>query len=207
MGRDTRNSDHMGELQERQTEFQKQCKSAYAEIMKILEDKYCWKCPMHSTSTQSRCRELHSGRLLHEALEDGTIDQLVETGVPSVEMEALIIQMLKKMIKRQGGMQREKTIILKVEAEQNADLTPDSWIKTKVNPKHVRSGDEILVPDEQLDHPLLGAYALVAGFPFQIARVHKTWHEGNFWYVETDNQRTLPLESVFGILIEVFEGD
>jgi hypothetical protein len=144
--------------------------------------------------------------LLHEALEDGTIDQLVETGVPSVEMEVLIIQMLKKMIKRQGGMQREKTIILKVEAEQNADLTPDSWIKTKVNPKHVRSGDEILVPDEQLDHPLLGAYALVAGFPFQIARVHKTWHEGNFWYVETGQSTNTPIRICFWHFNRGFRG-
>ena len=160
---------------------------------------------MRSTSTQSRCRELYSGRLLKEALEEGIISQLVETGVPSVELEALIIRMLKKRIKQQGGNQREKTIIFKVEDWQNNDLAPDSWIKVKINPKRVRVGDEILISDEQLDHHLVGTYALVAGFPFQTAHVQKTYHEGNFWYVETDNERILPLESVFGILIKVFE--
>ncbi|MBP1944809.1 hypothetical protein [Methanobacterium petrolearium] len=195
----------MGVLQKRQMDFEEHCKTAYSEIMKILEDKYCWKCPMRSTSTQSRCRELHSGRLLQEALEEGIISQLVETGVVSVELEALMNRMLKKRIKHQGGNQREKTIILKVEAWQNTDLAPDSWIKVKVNPKRVRVGDEILIPDEQSDHPLVGTCALVAGFPFQTARVQKTYHEGNFWYVETDNERILPLESVFGVLIKVFE--
>lgn len=43
----------MGELQERLDEFQIQTETAFHEIMNILEDKYCWKCPMRSTSKNS----------------------------------------------------------------------------------------------------------------------------------------------------------
>ena len=52
----------MGELQNRLFKFQKESRTAYEDIKKILNDKYCWKCPMRSTRTQSQCREIHSGR-------------------------------------------------------------------------------------------------------------------------------------------------
>lgn len=197
----------MGDLEERLIEFQEQTKGAYRDIMKILEDKYCWKCPMRSTSTQSRCREVHAGRVLQEAVDEGILGQLILNDIPELEVESMITRILKKKIKRQGGKQKEKNIILKVENEQNLDLAPDSFLMVKVNPKRARVGDRILIPVEALEHPVLGAYALIAGFPFQIAEVKKTYHEGSFWYVEIENERILPLESVFGILIKVFKGD
>lgn len=197
----------MGDLEERLIEFQEQTKGAYRDIMKILEDNYCWKCPMRSTSTQSRCREVHAGRVLQEAVDEGILGQLISNDIPELEIESMITRILKKKIKRQGGKQKEKNIIFNVEDEQNLDLAPDNCLMVKVNPKRARVGDQILIPDEALEHPVLGAYALIAGFPFQIAEVKKTYHEGSFWYVEIENERILPLESVFGILIKILKDD
>ncbi len=197
----------MGELQKRLLDFQKDNKNAYNDLINILKDKYCWKCPMRSTSTQSRCREIHAGRVLLEAADEGIINHLLESDVGIVEVESLINRMLKKKIKRQGGKQREDIIIIKVKDEQNPDLAPNSWLKIIINPKRVHVGDQILVSDEPLENPLLGSYALVAGFPLKIACVKNTFHQGNFWYVEVENEKTLPLESVFGVLIEVCEDD
>ncbi len=198
----------MGELQERLDEFQRQTETAYQEIMNILEENYCWKCPMRSTSKNSRCREIHSGRVLHEAMDEGITCKLNEEGVHPVEVESLIMRMLKKKIKKQGGKQREKIIILNVETGQNPDLSQDNHLMIKINPRKVQKGETILVSDKPVKHPLLGPYALVAGFPFQMAVVEKFFHEGNFWYVEMKNNKILPLESVFGVLLKILkEGD
>ena len=197
----------MGELQERLDEFQEEIKRTSNEIMIILEDNYCWKCPMRSTSTQSRCREIHAGRVLQEAVDEGIITHLLEADISQVEVEALITRMLKKKIKIQGGKQRENTIIMKVKAEQNLNIPPNSWLKIKINPRRVQVGSNILISEEPVEHPLLGSYALVAGFPFQIALVKGTFHESNFWFVEVENGEILSLESVFGVLLKVFEDD
>ncbi len=195
----------MGELQNKLEKFQEYTKIVYAEIMNVLEDHYCWKCPMRSTSTQSRCREIHAGRVIHEALDDGIIDYFSQSKVSPVEVDAVIIRMLKKKIKREGGKQAEKIIIMNVEEGQNPDLPLNSWIKVKINPKRAKIGEKILIPPEKVEHPLLGSYALVAGFPFQIGEVKRSFNEGNFWYVEVEDNNVLPLESIFGVLINVFE--
>ncbi len=172
-----------------------------------MNDKYCWKCPMRSTRTQSQCREIHSGRVLQESFDEGIMNHLLETDIDQIEVEALITRMLKKKIKRAGGNQKATTIMMKVDAEQNMDLASDNWLKIKINPRRVKIGDKILVSDEVMDHLLLGSYALVAGFPFHVACVKRIFHKGNFWYVEVENGEILSLESVFGVLIGECEDD
>lgn len=193
----------MGELQERLDEFQRQTVTVYEEIMNILEDKYCWKCPMRTTSKNSRCREIHAGKVLCEVIDKGIIIKLNENDVNPVEIEAIIIRILKKKIKKQGGRQREKIIILNIDAEQNQYLSSYNQLMIKINPRKVQKGDNILIPDKSVESTLLGAYALVAGLPFQVAVVEKFFHKGNFWYVEIEDEQILPLESVFGVLLKV----
>jgi len=195
----------MGELQKRLDELQEDIKTTHREIMDCLEDKYCWKCPMRTTSRETRCREIHAGRVIQEAMDEGIMAQLLENNIPLIEAEALTLRMLKKKIKKQGGKQREKTIILKAETEQNPDIAPDSWLMVKINPRRVRTGDKILIHSEPVEHPILGSYALVEGFPFQITIVKRVFHEGNFWYVEVEDGCILPSESVLGVLVKVLK--
>ncbi len=193
----------MGELQERLDEFQRQTGTVYQEIMNILEDKYCWKCPMRSTSKNSHCREIHAGTVISEGIDNAIAVKLNENMINPVEVEALKMRIIKKKINRLGGKQGEKIIILNVEAEQNPDLSSRNQLMVKINPRKVQKGDNILIPDKTVDNNVLGAYALVAGFPFQVAVVEKVFHEGNFWYVEIGDEQILPLESVFGELLKV----
>ncbi|MBW4256322.1 hypothetical protein KTG15_01260 [Methanobacterium sp. YSL] len=192
----------MGALQERLDIFQEETRTAYQDIMKILEDKYCWKCPMRSTSTNSRCREVHAGRVLQEAMDQGIYNNL-QSKIPRVEVNALIARIQKKRIKKQGGAQREKKIIIQVKGDQNPNFNHDEWLVVKINPKRIVKGDKILIPYETLAKPLLGAYALIAGFPSQIAIANRVFHEGNFWYVEVGEKEIVPLESVLGVLVNV----
>lgn len=191
----------MGALQERLDIFQEETRTAYQDIMKILEDKYCWKCPMRSTSMNSRCREVHAGRVLQEAMDQGIFNNL-QSNIPMVEVNALIARIQKKRIKKQGGTQREKTIIIPVKGDQNPNFNHDEFLVVKINPKRVFKGDKILIHYGTLV-PLLGAYALIAGFPFQIAIANRVFHEGNFWYVEVGEKEIVPMESVLGVLVNV----
>lgn len=193
----------MGKLQERLDEFQRQTGTVYQDIMNILEDKYCWKCPMHSTSKNSRCREIHAGKVISEVIDKAITVKLNENGVNPVEIEALQMRILKKKIKKQGGKQGEKIIVLNIDAKQNPNLSSHNQLIIKINPRKVLKGDTILIPDKTVESTILGAYALVAGFPFQKAVVKKIFHEGNFWYVEIDDKQIVPLESVFGVLLKV----
>ncbi len=193
----------MGDLQEKLDGFQNQIKATYTEIMGFLEDNYCWKCPMRPTSQQSRCREVHAGRLLNISVEEGVIHQLNDSNIPTLEVESIILKMVKKKIIKQGGKQRETIISFKVQSEQNQDLL-DKCLMVKVNPRKVKIGEKILIPAEPSEYPILGSVALVSGFPFMIVAVKRTFHEGNFWYVEVENEKILPLESVFGVLVKVF---
>lgn len=197
----------MGALQGRLDLFQEETKTAYQEIMNILEDRYCWKCPMRSTSKNSRCREVHAGRVLQEAMDQGIYNHL-QINLSPVEVNALIARIQRKKTKKQGGVQREKTIILRVEGDQNPNFNPHEWLMVKINPRKLLKGETILIPDGSFNTPLSGAYALIAGFPFQIAIASRIFHEGNFWYVEVGEKDIWPLESVFGVLIKVLtEGD
>lgn len=195
----------MDDINKNLDKFQKQTQDAYVQVMKLLEENYCWKCPMRSTNSISHCREVHIGRVLLEAANKGIVSQLQKKNFSPVEVDALITRILKKIIKKQGGKQKEKIIILKVEAEQNLDLSSYCGLMIKINPRKVQKGEEILIPDKPTEYPLLGAYALIAGFPFQLAVVKRVFHEGNFWYVELENMRVLPLESIFGVLIKMLE--
>ncbi len=197
----------MGILQERLSVFQEETETAYQEIMNILEDKYCWKCPMRSTSNNSYCRDIHAGRILQEAMEQGICNQHQEK-LSSIEFNALITRIQKKKIKKQGGSQREKTIIIRAEGVQNPHFNPHDWIMIKINPIRLLKGEIILIPDGSVTTPLFGAFALISGFPFQIAIVNRIFHEGNFWYVDVGEQDIWPLESVLGVFVKVLkEGD
>jgi hypothetical protein len=196
----------IGVLQERLDLFQEETKTAYQEIMNILEDKYCWKCPMRSTSRSSRCREVHAGRVLQEAMDQG-INNHLQNNLSPVEVNALLVRIQKKKTKKQGGPQREKTIILRVEGDPNPYFSPHEWLMININPRRILKGEKILVPDRSLNTPLIGAYSLIAGFPFQVAIVSRVFHEGNFWYVEVEEQGIWPLESVFGVLVKVLTGE
>ncbi|NYB52679.1 MAG: hypothetical protein HVN35_09000 [Methanobacteriaceae archaeon] len=192
----------MGELQKKLDKIQKEFETSYAEIMAFLEDRYCWKCPMRTSRTQSRCGEVHAGRVLQESVEEGTHSHLKNLKIPEAEIEALLLRIMKKKIKRQGGKQRENTFIFKVHSKQSPDLRPGTYLQVKINPRRLKPGEEILISPEPLENPVLGSVALITGFPFIIVPVQKFFHEGNFWYVEVENNRIIPLESVFAVLLK-----
>jgi hypothetical protein len=193
----------MGELSEALEEFQN-VSSEYYELLKtILDEEYCWKCPMRSTRDTALCREIHAWRKLEQELDNGIKGHLHDRGLSSLEIEALAARVGTKMIKTQGGNLKETIVVIKVNKTQNSFLAGNSLLMVKINPKKVRSGDQVLIPKKKLKSPLIGSCALLAGFPFQLELVEKFFHEGGFRYVETFNGLILPLTNVLGVLVKV----
>jgi len=191
----------MGQLSEALEEFHEVASAYYKKIMNILEDEYCWKCPMRSTSGIALCREVHAWRKIEEVLEEGIMDNLLLNSFSSLEVEALAARVRAKMIKKNGGELKELTIIMKVKEDQNV-IKSRSVLSVKINPKRVQVGNQVLIPLKSLKSPLIGNCALLAGFPFQLEAVEKFFHQDGVRYVKTVEGVILPLTSVYGVLMK-----
>jgi hypothetical protein len=195
----------MGQLSEALEEFQNVSTEFYKKLEKILEDEYCWKCPMRSTSGTALCQEVHAWRKLQEGLNSGIRHHLLKSGFSFLETEALAARVGTKMIKKQGGNLKELTIIIKVNQDQNPFLPENSLLMVKINPKKVRTGNRVLIPKKNYKSTLIGSCALLAGFQFQLEVVLKFFHEGGVRYVETFHGLILPLTNVSGVLVKVIK--
>jgi hypothetical protein len=195
----------MGQLSEALEEFQNVSSEFFDKLKKILEKEYCWKCPMRSTSGTAMCREIHAWYKLEEGLDDGIGKHLLESGFSSLEIEVLASRVGNKIIRRQGGNLKRRTILINVNKDQNHFLPENSLLMVKINPKMVRGGDRVLIPQNKIKYPFIGSCALLAGFPFDLELVEKFFHEGGIRYVETFNGLILPLTNVLGVLVKVIK--
>ena len=86
----------MGELSDALDEFQEVTEKYYQEIMGILEDKYCWKCPMRTNRKETLCNEVEAWIRLTEAMESGVKKKLNENKLSIEDTEAITIKFLEK---------------------------------------------------------------------------------------------------------------
>jgi hypothetical protein len=193
----------MGQLSVALEEFQNISSEYYEMLKNILENEYCWKCPMRSTSGIAQCRDVHAWHKLEQGLDDGIKDHLHKNGLSSLDTEALAAKVRMKMIKKQGGSLKELTIVINVDEDQNCFLPKNSWLMVKINPKNVRVGDRVLISKKNFNSPLVGSCALLAGFPFHLELVEKFFHEGGVRYLKTFQGLVLPLNNILGVLIKV----
>ena len=77
-------------------EFRKISQKHYKMLIEGLEEKYCWKCPMRTNSSEAFCREVDSWVRLSSAFEMGVQDHLKERGIPTDCLEVLAAKMLEK---------------------------------------------------------------------------------------------------------------
>jgi hypothetical protein len=137
----------MGELSATLDEFSKISKDFHARVMKILEDKYCWKCPMRSTSNKTNCREVDAWRRLTRAFETGIRDHLVSKDISSEEIEAITIKYLSKIIKKHNqAISYDKTVILKLKEDISPFAFKGDLLFIKENPTSVKENDLVLWP-------------------------------------------------------------
>ena len=192
----------MGQLSKAIEEFQNVSNEYYEKLKNILENEYCWKCPMRSTSSTSQCREVHAWRNLEQGLDAGIKNDLRQNGFSSLKTEALATKVRMKNIKKNGGSLKELTIAIKVDKDENCFFPKNSWLIVKINPKRVRIGDQVLISKKNFNSQLVGSCALLAGFPFHLESVEKFFHKGGIRYLKTI-QGFIPLNNILGVLIKV----
>jgi len=194
----------MGQLLDALEDFQKVSSEYYETLMNILENEYCWKCPMRSTSAATQCREVHAWNKLEQGLDDGIKNHLHDKGSSNLDTEALAAKVKMKMIKKKGGNLKEQTIMINAN-NQNCFLPKNSWLMVKINPKKVRIGDRVLISKKNFNSPLIGSCALLAGSPFHLELVEKFFHERGLRYFKTFQGLTLPLNNALGVLVKVID--
>jgi hypothetical protein len=80
-------------------EFRKLSNIQYENLIESLEEKYCWKCPMRTDSSEAFCREVDSWVRLSNAFEMGVKDHLKKRRIPSDCLEVLGAKLLEKKMK------------------------------------------------------------------------------------------------------------
>jgi hypothetical protein len=195
----------MGEFSKTLEDFQKSAGRAYRKLMDSLEEDYCWKCPMHSTSKHANCKELHAWIKIQKALEEGVWEKIREER-SDTELEVITARFLEKRFKKEKRRVSDALVLIKVDDDLHPDVPISSALLIKPRPKKVKKGDLVLVPKE-LPCPVSWFYkaGLSVGVPFQITRVSKVYHHGSVWYLKTVQNLDIPIPLVLGVILKVLD--
>lgn len=173
--------------------------------MNSLEEDHCWKCPMHSTSNQANCKEVHAWLKIQKALEEGVWENIRKNRSEG-ELEAITARFLEKRFKKEKRHQDETLIIIKTKNGFPPDIPENSALLIKPQPQKVKKGDLVLLPLE-MPCPVSWFFkaGLCAGVPFLVARAGKVYHQGALWYLKTVEGLEIPVHFILGVVLQVLD--
>ena len=188
-------------------EFRKISEKHYKALIEGLEEKYCWKCPMRTNSSEAFCREVDSWVRLSGAFEMGVQDHLRERGIPINCLEVLAAKILeKKMRKDHTSPNFQKLVMLKVEEDLSSEVKNGNFILVKENPKTLKTGDIILLPRAcPLSIFWFNKISYKEKMPLKIFTVEKVFHKTGVKYIKTKDGLEIPLEYVYGIIFKIID--
>lgn len=193
----------MGELSDTLDEFQGISQEYYKKIMKILKEKYCWKCPMRSTSSETFCREIDAWIRLIEALEAGVRKELILESYSLENLEVMAARFLEKKMKS-SKIPREKNLILQLEEDAPPFAVSGNYLEVKTNPRRVKVNDLVLLPRAC---PLATYWYTKTTqrvtVPFKIFKVAKVFQKKGCRYIQTEEDFEIPAEYVIGVVIKI----
>ena len=195
----------MGELSDALDEFSEISREFHARIQKILKDKYCWKCPMRSTSKNTFCNELDSWIRLTGAFERGVQDNILENIDSKDNLDVITSRYLSKLLKKnKRGLKYGKTTILKLKEDIKPFALKDDLLFIEENPESVKTNDLILWPQICPVSFYWFSKAKILGIvPFKILKVKKSFQKEGHKFVQIENGLELPLEYITGKLIKI----
>jgi len=210
----------MGELSDTLDKFSKISKEFHAKIQKILRDKYCWKCPMRSTSKNTFCNELDSWIRLTGAFEKGVQDSILENSnpkekgvqdtvpndvTPKDNLEIITSRYLLKLIKKQNRILKYgKTVILKLKEDVEPFAQKGDLLFIKENPESVKVNDLIIWPQIcPVSFYWFSKAKLLGIVPFKIVKAEKLFQKGGRKYIVADNGLEIPLEYITGKIVKI----
>ncbi len=193
----------MGKLSKTLEEFSKISEDYYKKIQDILEDEYCWKCPMRTTSKKASCKNIDAWIRLTSAFEIGINQYQVLNKDSKNSLEAITSRYLSKLIKKhERNLKYKKTFILKLKEDIKPFAKKNDLLLVKENPESVKVGDLVLWPQICPISIYWFSKAKLAGYiPFNILKVSNTFHMDGCRYVQDDKGFEVPLEYIAGKII------
>ncbi len=138
----------MGELSDTLEEFSGISKDYYEKIQNILKEKYCWKCPMRSTSNKTSCKDIDAWIRITGAFEKGIHDYQIDNENSGDNLEAITSRYLLKVIKKHSrNLKYSKTIMLKLKEDIEPFAEKGDLLFVRENPESVKAGDLVLWPE------------------------------------------------------------
>ena len=195
----------MGELSDALDKFSEISREFHAKIQKILKDKYCWKCPMRSTSKNTFCNELDTWIRLTGAFEKGVQENILKNVGSKDNLEIITSRYLFKILKKnQRQLKYEKTIILKLKEDIKPFALKDDLLLIEENPESVKTNDLILWPQICPVSFYWFSKAKILGIiPFKILKVEKSFQKEGRKLVQIENDLEVPLDHITGKLIKI----
>lgn len=199
----------MGKLSEALDEFSRVSRDHYAKIQEILNEEYCWKCPMRSTSKNTSCRDIDTWIRLTGAFERGVHEHILSKEESYENLEFITSRYLSKIIKKPSmNLKYQKSIILKLKEDVEPYAKKDDLLLVKENPESVKAGDLVLWPQICPISMYWFSKAKLGGYiPFNILKVSRTFHKDSCRYIQSENHTEIPLEYIAGKIIKIIGKD
>jgi len=193
----------MGKLSETLEEFSKISGEYYSKIQDILEEEYCWKCPMRTTSKKTSCKDVDAWIRLTGAFERGIHQYRLLDDDAKYNLEALTSRYLSKIIKKhERNLKFKKAFILKLKEDIEPFAKKDELLLVKESPQSIKTDDLILWPQICPISIYWFSKAKLAGYiPFHILKVSDTFHRDGCRYVKNDAGLEIPMEYIAGKII------
>ena len=195
----------MGELSDTLDEFSKVSRGFHAKIQKILKNKYCWKCPMRSTSKNTFCNELDSWIRLTGAFERGVQDSILENINSKDDLEIITTRYLSKLLKKYNrSLKYSKTAILKLKDDVKPFAFRDDLLLIEENPESIKVDDLILWPQIcPVSFYWFSKSKILGIIPFKILKVEKSIQKEGRKFIQVENHLEIPLEYVTGKITKI----
>ena len=188
-------------------EFRKLSRMHYMDLIEGLEEKYCWKCPMRTYSSEAFCREVDSWVRLSGAFEMGIFDHMKEMGISSNCLEVIAAKMLeKKMSDDHTTPKFQKLLFLKVGEKMDFGVDNGNFLLVKETPKTLKNGDLILLPRScPLSTFWFSKISYIHQMPLKIFKVDRVFHKGGIKYIKTIDKLEIPIEYVYGLILKIID--
>jgi hypothetical protein len=198
----------MGELSSTMEEFKEISKEYYEKLIEILNHNYCWKCPMKSTSSKTYCREVDAWIRLTNSLEMGINEHLNIKIISKEKIEVIAAKFLEKTFKADQKTRYSQYHLLKIKEEIGPEFSEGSILVLKRNPKSIKSGDMVLIPEFcPLSVYWFSKIEFLDGLPFKISEVVKSYQKGTIKYIETKEGLNVPLNFIVAVIVRNISKD
>ena len=136
-----------GGLSKNLEEFRSLTGTHYGDLVDALDDKYCWKCPMRSTSSETFFREAEIWIRLSNAFEQGIERELLSRNVPVGCLEMITTKVLQKKMKNEHKSPKfHKLSFLEADEDLSSCVKKGNFMMVDEDTKSIKKGDLVLMP-------------------------------------------------------------